>query len=639
MSYVVNDALDELIDLIAALLWPNGEQDREDGAKPIDLGAVSPLFQRLQIDLSDEQKRNLELRLSLGELSVKKQIVKQKRPSLCVSELIPLNNMRADGLLGKLVAQYWASARARAWYQVKCGALTWDDDTPTWSQREKQLISDGDRKKALKDPKWFGVALSNANFLDRWDGGSSKSKLWRRRYSLEATFSNWSAPPFFEWAFKGDKNFPEEGPGRWGGKIVKGGSYNAYKVVVQEKTAPVPWYAWKNTGEWDYEKHKAVYEEGKSFTSGDFGFGDMMQHLGDVYIMHGYKDYFTNFQDIGSYDNIGTGPRSHLVDLPWRTFGKHVSKEDRRAASYKFKPVLGNKERTVDAIERYYTNGYFLVRTALDIVLARGRNPQSFPGFESHCEWWGIACPDERMVKRYPDISAIGGGIVGLAGVKESEIVSYVMGITPAPGTIPPWEDKGPLWSWPDSVGNMICKDVPLQFKPRKSNNTWGNIAQFILGVEQSFCANVASGALDAGVDAVVSMAKDIAADWLSTAVEEVLATLETELGGAFWDQAKELISEVSAVGSNIARFADADKLVGQVAAAANLPTALTDYLDGVADGLPPEMIEGAKNTFETQVDNLRREWDWADDLIGSAASMGDRVKREMNSLEDKIKG
>lgn len=623
MPYVINDALDELLDLLSGLLWPKGKAVEQ--AQGIDIPSkprIMEVAQKLSLQLTDEQLEALGARVRLRVMSKSPERVKVARPQLCVANLIPLDNLRSDGLLGRLVAQYWASARARAWYQVRCGALSWDDDTPTWSQREKQLISDADRKSALKNPKWFGVALSNANFLDRWDGGLSKSTKWRRRYSLEATFSNWSAPPFFEWAFDDSLYFGEPGgqtvdesPGRWGGKVESSGSNSIY--ASGQKRAPIQWDA---------------------FLSGEAEFGAMMETLTDVYVFHGYKEYVTNWQNRGTYADVGTGPRAHLGALPWRTFGKHVSAKDRRSANYRMKSVLGSWPRTKKAVERYYTNGYYLVRTALDVILARGELPTDHKGFEAHCEWWGVACPDRRMVRRYPDLSSIAGGIVGLAGASSDEIVRYVMGITPKPGTVPPWEDKGPLWSWPDTLGNMECKSVPILLKPRVSDNVWGTIAQFILGVEQSFCANVASGALDVAVDMVVEKALEIAAEWLSKGVEEIMEALESQLGGAFWSEAKALIEDVSATASNIARFADADKLVGEVAAAANLPTALTRYLDGVADNLPAEYLDDAKDTFETQVDALRRQWDWADDLIGSAASMGDRVKSQLGSLKDPIK-
>lgn len=618
MPYIVNDALDELIDLISAWLWPGGEQDRELEEGPIGLGAASPMLQRLRVELTDEQKQKLETRLSLTRLSSSKQKVKLKRPQLALSSVVRLDNLRADGLLGRLVAQYWASARARAWYQVRCGSLTWDDDSPVWSQREKQLITDKDRKAALKNPKWFGVALSNANFLDRWDGGTSKSKLWRRRYSLEATFANWSAPPWFEWAFSDDMYFGDpyntvdESPGRWGGKVESSGSNSIY--ASGQKRAPVQWEA---------------------FLSGEATFGDMMATLGDVYIFHGYKEYITNWQDRGTYANVGTGPRAHLGELPWRTFGKHVSVADRRAASYRMKNVSGTWVNTKKEVSRYYTAGYYLVRTALDVLLARGEKPQSYDGFEAHCEWWGIACPEPRMVDRYPDLSAIGGGVRGLADVSSAEIVRYVMSITPKPGTVPPWEDRGPLWTWPEVTGHMQLMSVPLQFKPRKVNNTWGTIAQYILGVEQSICANVAKGVLDEALDVIVEQAQEIAAEWLGKGVDELLGALDSKLTNAAFDAAKDLLHDVSSAYSNISRYADAEKLVGEIAGAANLPKALTKYLDGVADDLEPGRLFGLQDTVQSQIDSLRRQWDHADDLIGSAASMGSDVKNVWGSLLD----
>lgn len=612
MGYLINDALDELVDLVVAIFWPNGvDTDEEQTSSGVRTG-----LQTLRLELSDEQRKALELRVQMRRLSQSRTKVNLKRPEIKLSNLVHLDNLRSDGLLGRLVAQYWAGARARAWYQVRCGALSWDDDTPTWKQREKQLISDAERRTKLADPKWFGVALSNANFLNRWDGGSSGSKKWRRRYSLEATFSNWSAPPWFEWAFTNDRYFGDphntvdESVGRWGGEVEGSGS-EIY--ATGQKKAPVQW---------------------KAFLEGEAGFGEMMVHLGDAYVFHGYKEYITNWQDRGTYANVGTGPRAHFASIPWRTAGKHVSAADRRSANYRFKAVSGNRERTKKQIERYYMNGYYLVRTALDVLLARKVNPQDVDGFEAHCEWWGIACPEPRFVQAYPDLSAIGGGIVGLADVSSAELVDYVMAITPRPGTIPPWEDNGPLWTWPKTTGHMFCSSVPIQLKPRESSNVWGTIAQYILGVEQSLCANVAKGVLDEALDVIVAMAKDLAAEWLSQGVDRVLAELQKQLGSAGWDAAKELLGDVSSAYANISRFADADKLVGELSEAAQLPKALTEYLDGVADKVSADELAKLARHATSQIDVLREEWEWADDLIGSAASLGDRVNGVLRGLD-----
>lgn len=623
MPYIVNDALDELIDLIAAWLWPRGEQDRADGEVPIDLGAASPLFQRLRIELSDEQKRGLELRIALGALAEKTPKVKQKRPTLALANLVQLDNLRSEGLLGRLVSQYWAFARARAWYQVRCGSMTWDDDSPTWNQREKQLISDGERKEKLKDPSWFGVAIRNKDFLDRWDGGSSKSTKWRRRYSLESTFSNWSAPPWFGWYdamfFGTGDGAVDASPGRWGGKR---NSYDFHGTVWFEghEKAPFGFYP-SNLG------------DQLSFLGGTCKFSDMMNCVKDAYVFHGYKEYVDHWDNRGSYDSVGTGPRVKFRDLPWRTYGKHVSTQDRRAANYKLKTVLGTQERTNEAIVRYYRNGYYLVRTALDIMLARRESPAKFPGFEEHCEWWHIACPDARMTSLYPDLSAIGSGVIGLKDVASSEIAKYVMMICPKPGTIPPWEDKGPLWSWPSTIGNMECLTIPLQFKPRKSNDTWGTINQYILSFETSLCANVASGVVNEAVDTLVTIATDFASEWIGNGVDAIMSALQDKIGSAAWDSVKELILEVSQFGANIARFADADKLIGEIARAADLPKSLTEYLDAAADGVVGDDLEQAKDTVQSQIDSLRRQWDWADDLIGSASSMGSEVKDTLKSI------
>jgi hypothetical protein len=561
-----------------------------------------------------------------------------------LSDNLNLDYIRNKGILGRLVAQYYAFERARVFYMKKCGAFSFCDDSPAWLQRDKQLIHKSDVDKALKK-EWFGVGLSNANFLDRWDGGNSKSKLWRRRYSLESTFSNWSAPMGF--AISPAYMAQQHG---WNGELCPKLTYHfssAYKKYIERPPENPRFFPETHDGEFvkcadtrpidmrylnTYEcingkKHAALQTSWEKFWYGDYQFGQA--RLNSRYgakILQGYQ--YSPDQAKGQYAYVCPKNSYGYDQIPWRNF-KGVSDSDILKATYKL-PLehdFFKRWKRQHAIGRYYHFGYILVRTALDILCSRKEPAEDYPEFATHCTWWGIPQPNREFVARYPDLTAIGSGVNGLADVKTPELIKYVMSITPKPGTIVPWEDKGPLYTWPESTGYMQPLPIAYRRGERSTSDVWGQVVQYIISVETSICANMASGFVDTAVDAVLDYAETVFSEWLTTGLEAIMANIENSPAlQAVIKEIKSIMKDVSGFSANMARFIDAEQLIGALDQGANISKVLAEYLDLVTDGAPPRLISNAKSDAIALTDSLRRQWDWADELLGSAASMGTRV-------------
>jgi hypothetical protein len=569
-----------------------------------------------------------------------------------LSDNINLDYIRNKGILGRLVAQYYAFERARIFYMNKCGAYSYNDDSPAWLQRDNQLIHKSDVDKALKK-EWFGVGLSNANFLDRWDGGTSKSKLWRRRFSLESTFSNWSAPSFL-----GSPAFARP-LATWTGDTcpkINSTKLKNYRNIPKDFGYYKEYFNGElrtcdsNNKNMSYGSSKecindVIYNkiEGPSFTRfyyGDYPFGlAMLNAMQSGGTLQGFQYNEKEFK--GQYQYVCPKNFYHYNQIPWRNF-KGVSIDDRLKATYKLPIEHDNKKMWArrHAIGRYYEFGYLLVRTVLDVMCSRGEPAEDYPEFATHCTWWGIPQPNREFVARYPDLTNIGSGVDGLADVKTPELIKYIMAITPKPGTIAPWEDKGPLYTWPESTGHMQPLPIAYRKEERSSSNAWETIVQYIISVETSICANMASGFVDTAVDAVLDYAETVFSEWLTQGLEIIMSNIENSpVTAAVLKEIKEIMKDVSGFAANMSRFIDAEQLIGDLAQGINLSKTLTEYLDLVSDGAPSRLINNAKLDALAVTDSLRRQWDWADELLGSAASMGNRVKDITNKdIKDAVK-
>jgi len=563
-----------------------------------------------------------------------------------LSDNINLDYIRNKGLLGRLVAQYYAFERARVFYMKKCGAFSFCDDSPAWLQREKQLIHKSDVDKALKK-EWFGVALSNANFLDRWDGGNSKSKLWRRRYSLESTFSNWSGPI----GFTNSPQFATQSHG-WNGELCPEpkrhissayAKYNTSLGVVDSAFRTYPEMrdgkfikctpsntstdAWARFVCVNGIKNSNIAYPFEKFYFGDYSFGHAMLYARyNSAILQGYQ--YSPDQAKGQYAYVC--PKNYYTydQIPWRNF-KGVSDSDILNATYKL-PIEHDhfkRWKRQHAIGRYYHFGYILVRTALDVLCSRGEPAEDYPEFATHCTWWHIPQPNREFVARYPDLTSLGSGVTGLADITTPELIKYVMSITPKPGTIVPWEDKGPLYTWPESTGYMQPLPIAYQRGPRSTSEVWGQVVQYILSVETSICANMASGFVDTAIDAVLDYAETVFSEWLLQGIEAIMANIETSPAlAAVLEEIKTIMKDVSGFAANMSRFIDAEQLIGALDQGVNVSKVLGEYLALVSDGASTRLINNAKSDALAVTDSLRRQWDWADELLGSAASMGDKV-------------
>lgn len=606
--------------------------------KPILVKTVQVNFSEgILKKMSDEKKLALGSKANTAKAGLGKLVIVSP---IRLSDNINLDYIRNKGLLGRLVAQYYAFERTRLLYMSRTGAYSFCDDTPTWLQRGNQLVHKSDIDKALKNPKWFGVGLENKDFLDRYDGGTSKSVLWRRRYSLETTFSNWSAPPLikspaYKYQVVGGYFFDCN-------KITEPSRPSNYLYVPKDKK----YYKYF----WNGEPRKCGpnlskggadcidgyfynYEESPigKFFYGDYPFGLAMADLHNFKIIFGYS--YPSKGNKGEYDRVCPDRYYHLSQIPWRNF-KGVTIQDRIRATYTL-PVEHDHVKRFKrrhALGRYYTFGYFLVRTVLDVLCARGECAEDYPEFATHCTWWFIPQPNKEFVARYPDLTALGGGVQGLADIESKDLIKYVMSITPKPGTIAPWEDRGPLYTWPESTGYLQPLPLKLNLKERETNNAWGTIVQYILSLETSICANMASGFVDTALDAALDYAESVMSEWISEGIEYIMDNLDSPALSAAIKEVKSIIKDVAGFAANMSRFVDAEQLFGFIDQGLNTSKVLTEYLDLVSDGAASNLINNAKNDALAVTDSLRRQWDWADELIGSAASVGTDIKNTLNS-------
>jgi hypothetical protein len=547
--------------------------------------------------LTPEEKLRLGSKLVLQKVPVKIKLNAIYR----LRDKINLDYMRSDGLLGKISAQHYNSEHSRLFYMTRCGASSWDDDTPRWKTRTNQRIGKDDVAKILKNPESYGVVINNKHYASRWNPDNKIEQsptykdTYRRGYGCETTFSNWSAPVWFDWI---NRPFPYASKPRRQDEVMQ---------------------AYENT-----------------FFLGRTDFGTYMTRaLGsDIFSSHTNPGYYDKGSDtFDLYTKVKPAKRYKLWTLPWREFNG-VSYADRMHATYRIKPVLGRTGTTAKAVKEYYTQGYYLVRAVLDVLCARGEYAGDFPGFAEHCTWWMIPQPTKDLLAKNPDLTSIGGGVTGLADTSSAALVKYVMAITPKPGTIAPWEDKGPLWLWPESTGYMRPQSS-LGLMPNRSSAKYDQLGQMVIGLTTSITSSVASslgGVINIAAEAI-NFLVSVGGAWLSEGVAMLFNVLEKVLDSKAFEIAKKILTEVYSVASDIATFINAESMVGPIVTGSNLPTTLGSYLGALTDGATGDYLNRLQSEAQSQIDVLRRNWNWADDLIGETASAGNRINDALGRL------
>ena len=286
-------------------------------------------------------------------------------------------------------------------------------------------------------------------------------------------------------------------------------------------------------------------------------------------------------------------------------------------------------ERTAKAVDSYYRRGYYIVRSALDILCEKGLTASSFEGFAEHCTWWMIPQPTQEFLEKNDDLSFIGGGSSGIAGIDLKKLIKYVIEITPKPGTIAPWEDSGPLWGWPDTTGYMApMTSLPVMKSRTDVNNKYAKTFKYLWAVEMAVCDIAGAGGMSNIVlDMAVDWAVSTCADWIGKGLSEIVSNLEKVLSSPAFHEAQKIISEVSSGIADVDKFLEVQYMALPFDGAANLPKALDDYLSAAVDGVGGSRLNILKDTAQSQIDNLRRNWSWSDDLLGYVGSTGTNIR------------
>lgn len=598
MGYLVNDALDELLDLIAGLLWPGAAGDpaaeapRSKASRVVGPRADFELaVQRLGEGLPNDFVPFMPSQARLGPL----------RPKLSLTATPLSFGGHSKGLLGRLVAHHIAVDRVRALYMVRNWSSSWDDDTPIARYTgagyhvDLKTLSKGDAAKELENPDGRLSVLRYSDRYARWNDGK-KSPFGMVggdmvHWSLEQSFTNWSAPFWGDWMYT---------------RHVFGSRSARCKGSVNESAR-----AWNR------------------FVSGDGTFLDWMLEAESCHVFEGVKKISDgrNF-----WANFDPGRGLPIADLH-RDFERP---SERIMANYKFKAVF-SRERTAKEVWAYYRRGYYLVRAALDVLLARmprgtsweKATMKSLPArFVEHCNWWMIAPPSRIMLNKLKDLSSIGAGPSGFANITDDELIDYVIKITPKPGTIEPWNDNGPCWLWPSETGHM----EPLTMLPVVAgrNDPLKGVYDEISWVSNavstvaSACGltGMITSAITGVINQAVSAGMEYLEKWLADGMQEILGEASSRLS----ESAMGLLGEIAAVGADMAQFVEAKDYYGLLDVGSNLPVALDDYMGAMADNMPDRFIKEKEAIAKAQLERLRS-WDWSDDLFGSVSSLGSARK------------
>ncbi len=605
-----------------------------------------------------------------------------------------------SGLLGKLVAAYWAYAQTRLWYMTRCKQYHPFDDTPQWLARDAahggHNMDKAHYKELMKtDRGTWPIGVPRAFILNRFNGENpSKFNQYQRYNSLDLTFPNWSMPfggfdcVLSQAALKhcsyNQGSLIKHGWIRCGWRRQPSGPSVSGCANATKRKCPYPlptrWFANINkdrvkesvfTATYHYNDYFSPFEVGKVFSN--------ILISTRLVVTRGYKYHDKAWEDDKSFAGI-VEKNHHNVGLPifggypGRIWGK-VSESDRAAARYKIKvpkefaarysrTALDAEKNTAGiegafetALYNYYESGYNLVNTCLDILIDRAHYDleKEFPKFVKHCNWWWILPPNKAMLAnvrdkdrdiiRMPRFSDIGGGNMGLLDVKSEYLVDYVMKLTPPPGTIPPWEDKGPLWLWPKTAGQMRLRGAPaapqipdthgspflvdasgggyLRSTATNEWNSWNNMVEYALA---TFNEAIYSYVIKEAGGAIGGYITKTAATWAEDLGIDVLGQLQDRFGSSF-SNIMELSSKVAAFAGMVENIDIANTLNKTIresfkGTTLNAYDLIKQYVMETVNGAAPESLRNIRSKMDLAMDEMR-EWGWHDDLIGELSSVG----------------
>jgi hypothetical protein len=617
-----------------------------------------------------------------------------------------------NGLLGKLVAAYWAYSQTRLWYMSRCKQYHPFDDTPQWLAKDASHgghdMDKAHYNELMKtDRGTWPIGVPRSFILNRFDGDSpSKFNKYQRYNSLDLTFPNWSMPfggfdcVLLQAGLKHGNYRSGSIVGdcwlRCGWRRPRGTSQQKCDQTICPRPLPTRWFynidkSKRYNYTFDYLMKKDPFVIGQMFS------GDAIASR--IVATRGYKYHDSHWEDDKSF--AGVVEKEHynvgaplIGGYPGRIWGK-VSASERFAARYMIKVptdfankfsranVASKKDNDSIGLKfekelyRYYNRGYNLVNTCLDILIDRKHFDleKEFPAFVKHCNWWWIFPPNKAMLAtvkdkdgdniRMPRLSDIGGGNMGLADVDSKYLVDYVMKLTPPPGTIPPWEDKGPLWLWPSTSGQMRLTGAPTMPFPLvatgissggvtlvnredhdniylRSTKTdkWSSFNNFIQYALATFNEALYSYVVKEAGGVVEGYVSKTIATWAENIGVDVLGKLQDKLGSSF--------DGIMRLGTDIAAFAgmvenidianDLTKAIRNEFSGTNLNTydLLKKYLLDTVDGVNPSDLRQTRQLLDVALEEMR-EWGWSDDLIGELGSVGsDYGNRGIQTLRSK---
>jgi hypothetical protein len=258
---------------------------------------------------------------------------------------------------------------------------------------------------------------------------------------------------------------------------------------------------------------------------------------------------------------------------------------------------------------------------------------------------------------RMPRLADIGGGNMGLADVDPKYLVDYVMKLTPPPGTIPPWEDKGPLWLWPSTSGQMRLTGAPtipfplvatgissggvtlvnredhdnIYLRSTKTDK-WSSFNNFIQYALATFNEALYSYVVKEAGGVVEGYVSKTIATWAENIGVDVLGKLQDKLGSSF-DGIMRLGTDIAAFAGMVENIDIADGLTKAIRnefSGTNLNTydLLKKYLLDTVDGVNPSDLRQTRQMLDVALDEMR-DWGWSDDLIGELGSVGSAYGNE----------